>query len=154
MWCDTIERLSISRIFHQISTLFSFPFGRCKSCFRSASTIHNSSFITSHKACSRKHLQEIMRNVVPYSQKDIDAYKEARANSEGDSNRVDEFLPSAGYRSPGASTGRKKLKSPMSGATASRESRPDGWLGSPAKNQKRSWKVKAVKQIKPVDLDA
>jgi len=94
-----------------------------------------------------------MRNTVTYTQKEIDAYKEARVNSEGNSNRVDEFLPSSGYVSPGASTGRRKLKSPMSGATASRESRPDGWLGSPARNQKRSWKVKAVKEIKPVDLD-
>jgi hypothetical protein len=79
---------------------------------------------------------------VEYDKPDPSAFIAMRQVREGDTNRVDEFLPSANPY--GISSRKKKEPARKWKPTATTEnSRPDEWMGG-GKPKARSWKVKSV----------
>ena len=85
------------------------------------------------------------------SQKDIQAYHQARKEWEPEIGRPNEFLPSSGMVSPSRTKVEKKKWKPT---PTEENKRPDDWLGGSSPNRKkRSWKVKEIKPIILDDID-
>jgi hypothetical protein len=79
----------------------------------------------------------------------VKAYFEMRTVREGDTNRIDEYLPSANPN--GASPRKKKEPARKWKPTPTTENqRPDEWMGGGVTKQ-RSWKVKSISVKAPTD---
>jgi hypothetical protein len=84
---------------------------------------------------------------------DPSAFIAMRQVRQGDTNRCDEFLPSA---NPYGTPGRKKKTEPVrkwKPSATTENSRPDEWMGG-GKPKARSWKVKSVSTNKPPENDS
>jgi hypothetical protein len=79
---------------------------------------------------------------------DASKFIQMRKETEGDSNRVDEYLP--GCDPSGSSFGRQKKgpKKKWTPTPTEENARPDEWLGSPGRTR-RSWAPKSPSSFKP-----